>query len=123
MPLGVEIEVRFGWINAGGGNTLLAQQQANVPGQGNPTSPAVASGLGVAQATGQLARTAFSAQVMQFISFEPVPVAAGSEGSVTVANLNTALTNAIADITGASGTPFINAAVLAVIQGWATGGP
>src|SRR5215472_437579 len=122
MPLGVEIEVRFGWI-PNSNPAYLVQQQANVPGQGQQTVAAIAAGGGVGQATGQNARTAFTAQVVQFISFEPVPVAAGSEGSVTLANLNTALTNAIADITGSSGTPFINAAVLAMIQNWASGNP
>lgn len=131
MPLGVIIEVYVGWV-PNSNPAFLAQQQANVPGQGQPTvAAAVAGGSGVsgstatnvAMATGQLAHSAFAAQVRQYSTFEPIPVGAGSEGSVTLANINTALTNAVADISGSTGTPFINSAELGMIQGWASGNP
>jgi hypothetical protein len=107
MALLVEVEMRVGWAPDGGGNTFLAQFQANVPGQGQTEQP----------------RIGFAAQVRQYIVAEGVPVAAGSEGSVTLANINTALTNAVADLAGASGTPIITPAELAIIQGWASGSP
>ena len=108
MALFCEVELRIGWVPQGSGNTFIGQgAQANVPGQGQT----------------QVARINFEAQVRQYIAGESVPVAVGSEGSVTLANINTALTNIVTDFAGASGTPIITAAELALIQGWATGSP
>lgn len=108
MGLYVEAEFRIGWTPAGGGGTFLGQAQANIPGQGQIT---------------QVNRAVFNAQVLQIIDGQPVPVAVGSEGSVTLANINTALTNIVSDVAGSSGTPLITAALLATIQGWASGNP
>lgn len=131
MPLGVIIEVYVGWV-PNSNPAFLGQQQANIPGQGQPTVAATVSGgsgvtgstaTNVALATGQNPHAVFCAQMRQYSTFEPIPVGAGSEGSVTLANINTALTNAVADISGSTGTPFINTAELGMIQGWALGNP
>ena len=97
-----------GWVSdGGGGNTFMAGFQANVPGQGQAEQP----------------HMAFSAQTRQYIVGEPVPVAPGSEGSVTLANIKTALDAISVDIAGSTGTPIITPAELAIIQGWASGQP
>jgi len=102
MAYFVEMEMRIGWVPDGSGNTFLAQNQANVTGQGQLSIP----------------RVALCAQVRQYLAGEGVP---GGDAP-TLANINTALTNCVADLAGSTGTPEINAAELALIQGWATGG-
>jgi hypothetical protein len=106
MPLFLQVDVNICWAPAGGGNTFLEQQQAAVAGQGQSQYPHV----------GRVA------QRRLYIDAEAIPVATGSEGSVTLANINTALTNAVTALAGASGTPIITPAELAIIQGWASGG-
>jgi hypothetical protein len=108
MALGVFVTVQVGWIPNSSGNTFLGQQQANIPGQGQTA----------------VAHEYFAAQMLQVpLDFEPVPVAPGSEGSVTLANINAALTAAVASLAGATGTPLITPAMVAQIQGWASGLP
>lgn len=108
MGLFIENVTRIGWTSdGGGGNATLGQFQANVPGQGQAEQP----------------RMVFLAQVRQYIVGEPVPVAPGSEGSVTLANIKTALDAVSADYAGSTGTPIITPAELAIIQGWASGLP
>jgi len=108
MGLYVENVTRIGWVSdGGGGNVTLGQFQANVPGQGQAQQP----------------RMLLLAQVRQYIAGEPVPVAPGSEGSVSLANIKTALDAISADLAGSSGTPIITPAELAIIQGWASGLP
>ena len=106
MGLFVENVTRIGWTSDGGGGDM-AQFQANIPGQGQGEQP----------------RMPFIAQVRQYIVGEPVPVAPGSEGSVTLANIKTALDAISADLAGSTGTPIITPAELAIIQGWASGLP
>lgn len=118
MPLGVKVHVEVVWVSGGTGGTLLAQEQASEPGQGQiqTVNPGIGfDGVGFPHA-------AAVAQSMSVRDFEAIPVAAGSEGSVTLANINTALSNAVTALAGASGTPKITPAKLATIQGWATGG-
>lgn len=105
MPLGLQVDCNIFWIGAGTGSSALQQQQAQNAGQGQT----------------QLPHSGMIAQRRLYIDFEPVPVAAGSEGTVSLANINTALTNAVASLAGASGTPIITPAELAIIQGWASG--
>lgn len=107
MGLFVEMTVRVGWTPDGSGNTYLTPALAATPGQGQS----------------DVAHIALMAQSRQYIAGEPVPVAPGSEGSVSLANINTAMDNCVSDIAGASGTPKITAAELAIIQGWASGNP
>jgi len=106
MPLALQVDVNVFWVPQGSGNTFLEQQQAAVAGQG----------------LSQFPHAGRMAQRRLYIDVEPVPVAAGSEGSVTLANINTALTNAVATLAGTTGTVIISPAELAIIQGWATGG-
>jgi hypothetical protein len=105
MPLGVRVMYEIGWVPAGVGAVFLNQQQASNPGQGQSQYPYIG----------------FVAQLNIQRDFEPIPVAAGSEGSVTLANIKTALDAASTAVAGA-GTPLITPAQLAIIQGWATGG-
>jgi hypothetical protein len=105
MPLGLQVDVNIFWVPQGSGNTFLEQSQAAVAGQGQPIQP----------------HAGRVAQRRLYVDFEGIPVAAGSEGSVTLANINTALANATAALAGA-GTPIITPAELAIIQGWASGG-
>jgi hypothetical protein len=105
MPLFVQVDVNVCWAPQGSGNTFLEQQQAAVAGQGVNQYPHV----------GRVA------QRRLYIDVEAVPIAGGSEGSVTVANIKTAIDNASTTIAGTV-TPLITAAELAMIQGWASGG-
>ena len=107
MALIVEMEARVKWVPNTSGNVFLSQFQANMPGQGQATQPHVGP----------------VAQMRQYIVAEAVPVAPGSEASVTLANISTALTSCVADLAGATGTPIITTAELAIIQGWPTGTP
>ena len=103
-----EVEVRIVWAPDGSGNTFLAQAQANIPGQGQTQQPHV--GL--------------FAQVRGYRVAEPVlGVGPGKEAAVTLANINAALTAAVFDFAGATGTPIITPAELAIIQGWPSGQP
>jgi hypothetical protein len=108
MALFIENTTRIGWVSdGGGGNATLGQYQANIPGQGQTQQP----------------HMTFVAQMRQYIVGEPVPIAAGSEGSVTLANIKTALDAISVDLAGSTGAPIITPAELAIIQGWASGGP
>lgn len=104
MPLIANVIVEIAWVPAGGGNAMLGQLQADVAGTGQAQNPHVIP----------------IAQRRQYRDAEAVPVAAGAEGSVSLANINTALTNAVTSLAGA-GTPIITPAELAIIQGWASG--
>jgi hypothetical protein len=107
MGLFVETQVVIGWVSdGGGGNTFLGQYQANIPGQGTAESP----------------RMVLVAQKRQYIAGEPVPVAPGSEATVTLANIKTAIDGTSTDIAGTI-SPLITPAELAIIQGWASGLP
>jgi hypothetical protein len=118
MPLAVQVDVNVMWIPAGSGNTFLEQSQAQIAGQGQLTGPSQPSlGLG----PGQLAHVGRVAQRRLYIDFEAIPIAAGSENTVTLANINTAVVAAANAISGA-GSPLITPAELAIIQNWATGG-
>jgi hypothetical protein len=105
MPLALQVDVNIFWVPAGGGNSMLGQQQAAVAGQGQSQYPHIER----------------IAQRLLMIDFEPIPVASGSEASVTLANIKTAIDAASTAFAGA-GSPLITPAILAQIQGWATGG-
>lgn len=119
MPLALQVDVNVFWVPAGGGNTFLEQAQAQIAGQGQ-LQP-LTSGRDVGFVGTGLPHAGRVAQRRLYIDAEPIPVAAGAEGSVTLANINTALTNAVNSLAGAAGTPIITPAELAIIQGWATG--
>lgn len=91
------------WLPAGTGMALFAPgDQSNSPGFGQTGGPGT-------QPVGQTRR---------YQAAEVIP--GGS--APTLANINAALKACADDIAGATGTPKISAAELALIQGWATGG-
>jgi hypothetical protein len=103
MPLFVQVDINICAAPAGSGNTFLEQQQAAVAGQGQSQYPHV----------GRVA------QRLLMIDVEPIPAA--TDATVTLANIKTALDAASTTFAGA-GTPLITPAILAQIQGWASGG-
>lgn len=118
MPLALQVNVEIMWVTGGTGGTFLEQEQAAVAGQGQLQN--INPGIGF-ESTG-LPHAGRVAQSMTVRDFEAIPVAAGNEGSVTLANINTALTNAVTALAGATGTPRITPARIAIIQNWSTGG-
>ena len=89
-------------VAGGTGTVLLAQFQAEMPGYGQAQGPGAGG-------------------VKQTLRLDDAVQVPGTPGSLTVANFNTALTAAVADFAGATGTPLITPAVLAQINGWFTG--
>lgn len=100
----VQVTVDFVQIGAGQGGVMLGAQQANHPGQGQSEQPI----------------TVGNAQTLRLSVAEAVP---GTAGSITVANILTALQSAATDLAGSTGTPIITATTLATINGWQTGNP
>ena len=100
----IEVEVRFMQAPAGGGTVLTGQWQGNNPGVG-PLRSAGAVG---------------NAQMLFMNDATMVP---GTAGSVTLANILTALDQIASDFAAASGTTLITPAILAQINAWQTGQP
>lgn len=100
----IRVYIDFDAVSAGGGTTMLGGLYANDPGQGQGASP-IAAGFA------------------QTLRLQVAEIVAGYNGALTLAEISTALTNVAADIAGATGTPIITAAILAQINGWATGNP
>lgn len=112
MAYAVNVTVDFVWIADGVGSTMLGQNQSNQPGYGTTLLPGEIAG----------------AQSLRLQVAEPVP---GGD-SPSLANFNTALTAAVADLAAATGTPIMSTngawggntgTPLAIIQAWSTGGP
>jgi len=99
----IEVEVRFMQVPAGGGTVMMGQAQGNNPGVGPLAGPGA---LG-------------NAQMLFKNDATMVP---GTAGAVTLANINTALTQIVSDFAAASGSTILTAADLAQINGWQTGG-
>jgi hypothetical protein len=95
----VRAYVDVDWVPRGLGGMDLTQNQANLPGYGTGATPGPG---GVAQ-------------TMRFQAAEMVPNALTV--APTAANIGTAISSTATDIQGQ-----ITAAILGVIQGWATGG-
>ncbi len=104
VALRVSVRVRFEIVGSGSGPSGLGGLNADDPSYGQSL----------------YAGAAPVAQTIYFQDAEQVP---GTPGSWTLANLKTALDAASTTIAGSSGTPIINAATLAKINGWATGSP
>lgn len=104
MATKCRVYVDFDYIGEGMGGSAMGQSQSNNPGVGQGLTPA----------------TVGSAQTMRFQVSEQV---LGTDGSLTLAQISTMLTQIAADIAGASGTPIITPAILATINGWNTGNP
>ncbi len=100
----IEVEVRFMQVPAGGGTVMMGQAQGNNPGVGPLAGPG----------------TLGNAQMLFMNDATPVP---GTSGSVTKANILTALQTIASDFAAASGTTLITTALLAEINGWQTGSP
>lgn len=100
----IEVEVRFMQVPAGGGTVLMGQAQGNNP------------GVGPLASIGSLG----NAQMLFMNDATPVP---GTSGSITKANILTALQAIASDFAAASGTTLITADILAQINGWQTGQP
>ena len=95
------------WVPDGAGSAVLGQNQANFSGFGTTFGPGPVG----------------NAQSMTLLSAEVVP---GGD-SPTQGNFNTAMTNAVSDLTTKMGTVGGNSGEsstpLAIIQGWSTGNP
>jgi len=100
----IEVEVRFMQVGAGLGIVGVAQQQANTPGVGPLASPGIGG----------------NAQMLFMNDATQVP---GTAGSITLANILTALQTIASDFAAASGTTLIDADILAQINAWQTGAP
>ncbi len=100
----IEVELRIMQVGAGTGTTLMGQSQGNNPGVGPLAGP---GSLG-------------NAQMLFMNDATMVP---GTSGSITEANLLTALQTIASDFAAASGTPLITADILATINAWQTGSP
>jgi hypothetical protein len=102
----IQVELRVCQVQGGTTGVQVQQEMSDNPGQGGGTTI--------------LPITMPVDQFMFFQDAEPVP---GTSGAITLANLNTALTNAVTALAGASGTPRITAANLATINAWNAGSP
>lgn len=98
------VYVDFDFVGAGTGIVQLGGLYANDPAQGQTGVPMDA---GMAQTL----RMQVGEQIL------------GNGGAITLAEILTALDQVATDFAGASGTPLITAAILAQINGWATGNP
>lgn len=104
IKLRVSVRMRVEAVGAGTGTSGIGGLNADDPAQGQSLYPSAAA----------------LAQTMYFQDVEPIP---GTDGAVTLANINTALSNAVTAFAGATGTPIIDATTLAQINGWFAGTP
>lgn len=100
----VRVYVDFDSFAAGAGPSGLGAGFSNNPGFGQ------AGNLGASGAS-------------QTRRYQAAEVVLGSGGAITLAQIQAALVAIANDIAGASGTPIITAAELAIINGWNTGQP
>jgi hypothetical protein len=103
MTIRIRAYIDLDYIGAGSGPALMGQSQANNPGAGQGLGPS----------------TVGAAQTMRIQVSEAV-VPGGA--SPTLAQIDTTLKAIADDVAGSTGTPLINATVLAQLQAWATGG-
>lgn len=102
IALRVSARIRVEAIPAGAGPAGLGGLNADDPAYGQSQSPGAAP----------IAQTLYIQDAAQ------VP---GTPGSITVANIKTAMDQVATDIAGSSGSPLVTAAILAQINGWFTG--
>lgn len=100
----VQLELRIARGAPGTTGVMVEQSQSNNPGQGQTDLAIMMPGS-------------------QMVYLQDAEIVPGTDGSVTLANINTALTNAVSAFAGASGTPKITTAILAQINNWSTGSP
>ncbi len=94
----IVIQANYQWVPAGAAGAALGQMQANNPGMGASLIPGAVG----------------NAQTLQHIQGEQVP----GSNAPTLANFTTALQSGATDLAAQ-----ITAAVLAQMQGWASGNP
>jgi hypothetical protein len=104
MAVKIRVSINLDQIGEGMGSSAVGQSQARNPGMGQGLGPG----------------TVGSGQTMELLVGEQV---LGTDGALTLANIQTALTNIANDFAGASGTPIITAALLAQINAWNSGSP
>jgi hypothetical protein len=104
MAIRVSVEVRIQEVGAGTTGVLVAQSQSNSPGFGQSAGPGMLDGS-------------------QMVYLQDAAQVYGVGGSITLAEILTALQTVASDIAGASGTPLITADILATINGWSSGSP
>ena len=92
------------FIGSGTGTVLMGGLNANDPAQGQTQQP-------------------IAAGVAQTLRMQVAEVVLGNGGSITEAEILTALQQIASDLAAATGTPLITPAILAQINGWATGNP
>lgn len=102
MALRVSVRVRVEAVPVGAGPAGLGGLNADDPSYGQSLLPGATS----------------FAQTKYFQDAEPVP---GTAGSITLANIKTALDAASTTFAGSSGTPIIDATTLATINAWFSG--
>lgn len=100
----VRVYVDLDMVAGGVGATATGVNQANNPGFGQAATPGIV-GMG------------------QTLHLQAAEQVLGAGGSITLAEIQAALVAIANDLAGASGTPIITAAILAQINGWATGSP
>ncbi len=103
IALRVKVIARIEAVSGGSGGAGLGGLNADDPSYGQGLYPG-------------------AAPISQTIYFQDAEAVPGTPGSWTLANINTALTAAVATIAGSTGTPIINATTLAQINAWNTGG-
>lgn len=104
MATKLRVQVFFENVGEGVGGSGMGQAQSQNPGFGQGAGPG----------------TVGSGQQLYMQAAEQI---VGTDGSLTLAQIQTALVAIANDLAGASGTPLITAAILAQINGWATGNP
>ncbi len=100
----VMLELRIAQVQGGTTAVQVQQNQSNNPGQGQ-------------------SQLSIMMPIDQFMYFQDAEAVPGTAGAITLANINTALTAAVATLAGASGTPLITPTLLAQINAWNTGSP
>ena len=107
--LRIRAYVSVEYIGGGTGTVFVGQSQAQNPGYGQGQT-----GGGLAPGPVPMSQTR---------QYQDAVAIVGTPGSITLAQISTALTTLASDLAGASGTPVITPAELAIINSWATGTP
>lgn len=100
----IRLYADFDRVAPGGGSVMLGGMYANDPPQGQ-------SGYPIAAGNAQTKR------------FQVAEMVLGYNGSMTEAQILTALQTLASDLAAATGTPIITTSILAELNGWATGLP
>jgi hypothetical protein len=102
----IQIELRIGRVGPGTTGVLVESEASNNPGMGTATPP-----------------VPIMMPMAQMVYLQDAEIVPGTDGAITLANINTALAAATLTLAGATGTPKITPAILAQINAWASGSP